>query len=113
MSFEPPHQSRAIPADELPPLLRPRTSFWSKARKFLGPLVVVGVIVLKFGAKLKFLVLPLLKFFPVILKSGGSMIFMIWVYASSGVGNGASVLSSCCSCTNAATYSPQNISVSK
>ena len=81
MPFHPTDPTRAIPADELPPLLRPRESFWSKARKFLGPLIVVGVIVLKFGAKLKFLVLPLLKFFPVILKSGGSMIFMIVVYA--------------------------------
>lgn len=82
MSFEPTNQTRAIPAGELPPLLRPRESLWGKARKFLGPLIVVGVIILKFGAKLKFLVLPLLKFFPVILKSGGSMIFMIWVYAA-------------------------------
>ena len=81
MSFVPKDQTRTIPADELPPLLRPRESFWSKARKFLGPITVVGVIVLKFGAKLKFLVLPLLKFFPILLKSGGSMIFMIWVYA--------------------------------
>ena len=82
MPFEPPDQTRAIPADELPPLLRPRESFWNKARKFFGPLAVVGVIALKFFAKLKFLVLPLLKFLPVLLKSGGSMIFMIWVYAT-------------------------------
>jgi Zn-dependent protease len=81
MPFEPTDLTRAIPADELPPLLRPREDFWSKARKFLGPLGVVGVIALKFFAKLKFLVLPLLKFLPILLKSGGSMIFMIWVYA--------------------------------
>ncbi|MDQ6940827.1 MAG: site-2 protease family protein, partial [Verrucomicrobiota bacterium] len=51
-------------------------------KKFLGPLAAVGVIILKFFAKLKFIALPLLKFLPVILKSGGSMIFMIWIYAS-------------------------------
>ena len=82
MSFEPTDQTRAIPDDELPPLLRPRESFGSRLKKFLGPLGVIGVIVLKFFAKLKFIVLPLLKFLPVILKSGGSMIFMIWIYAT-------------------------------
>jgi hypothetical protein len=82
MPFHPIDQSRAIPPEELPPLLRPRESFGSRAKKFLGPLGVIGVIVLKFFAKLKFIVLPLLKFLPVILKSGGSMIFMIWVYAT-------------------------------
>src|SRR4051794_36183293 len=82
MPFEPTDQTRAIPAHELPPLLRPRESFGSKLRKFFGPLAVVGVIALKIFAKLKFLVVPLLKFLPVILKSGGSMILMIWVYAS-------------------------------
>jgi Zn-dependent protease len=82
MPFEPTDQSRAIPADELPPLLRPRESFSSRLKKFLAPLGVIGVMVLKFFAKLKFIVLPLLKFLPVILKSGGSMIFMIWIYAS-------------------------------
>ena len=75
-----PNQFTALRPEELPPLLR-RESFWSKARKFLGPIAVVGIIALKFFGKLKFIFLPLLKFFPVILKSGGSMIFMIWVYA--------------------------------
>ena len=110
MSFDPAAPAHPIPSEQLPPLLRPRESFWSKARKFLGPLLVVGVLLLKFGAKLKFLVLPLLKFFPVILKSGGSMILMIWVYATLGAGNGALVLSCSCSCTSAAIFSPRNIS---
>ena len=80
MAVDPRYEPTAIPTEELPPLLR-RETFWSRFRRYLGPLIVVGVIVLKFGAKLKFLVLPLLKFFPVILKSGGSMILMIGVYA--------------------------------
>ena len=50
-------------------------------KKFFAPLTVIGVIALKSFAKLKFLVVPFLKFLPVILKSGGTMIFMIWVYA--------------------------------
>jgi Zn-dependent protease len=41
----------------------------------------IGLLLLKFGAKLKFLIAPLLKFFPVILKTGGTMILTIGVYA--------------------------------
>lgn len=66
---------------ELPPLMR-RETFGSRVRKYLGPVIAVALIVAKFGAKLKFIFLPILKFLPVILKSGGSMIFMIWVYAA-------------------------------
>jgi Zn-dependent protease len=47
----------------------------------LGPIGVVLVICLKFFAKLKFIFLPILKFLPVILKTGGTMILSIWVYA--------------------------------
>lgn len=80
----PPNESdqfTALGPEEIPPLLR-RESFWSKTRKLLGPIGIVGVFALKFLAKLKFIVLPLLKFLPVLLKSGGSMIFMIAVYAA-------------------------------
>jgi Zn-dependent protease len=51
-------------------------------KKTLGPLAVVGFLFVKFFAKLKFLILPLLKFFPVLLKTGGSMFFTIWIYAN-------------------------------
>jgi len=51
-------------------------------KKMLAPLGVVGVMILKFFTKIKFLILPALKFLPVLLKTGGSMIFMIWVYAT-------------------------------
>lgn len=59
------------PADE---------SFWSRLKKTLGPVAVVGVIIAKFFAKLKFFILPLLKFLPILLKSGGTMLLMIWIY---------------------------------
>src|SRR5436305_6300878 len=53
---------------------------WSRIREALGPIAVVGVVVAKFFAKLKFILLPLLKFLPILLKSGGTMLLMIWVY---------------------------------
>ena len=49
-------------------------------KKRSGPIAAVGVIIAKFFAKLKFFILPLLKFFPILLKSGGTMVLMIWVY---------------------------------
>ena len=55
------------------------TSGWKKT---LGPAAVVATVVLKFFAKIKFLVIPLLKFLPLLLKSGGTMLLMIWVYAT-------------------------------
>jgi Zn-dependent protease len=58
----------------------PSQTSWSRIKKALGPVAVVGIIVAKFFAKLKFFVLPLLKFLPILLKSGGTMLLMIWVY---------------------------------
>jgi Zn-dependent protease len=65
---------------EAPP--RQDQTFWPRAKKALGPIAVVAVLIAKFFAKLKFLVLPLLKFFPIILKSGGTMLLSIGIYAS-------------------------------
>src|SRR6202162_4033267 len=53
---------------------------WSRVKKALGPIAVVGVVIAKFFAKLKVVLLPLLKFLPILLKSGGTMLLMIWVY---------------------------------
>jgi Zn-dependent protease len=62
-------------------LAAPRTeTAWSRVKKALGPVAVAGALVAKFLAKLKFLVLPLLKFLPILLKSGGTMLLMIWIY---------------------------------
>jgi Zn-dependent protease len=57
-------------------------TFWSRTKKALGPVAVVGVIIAKFFAKLKFFILPALKFLPILLKSGGTMLLMIWVYTA-------------------------------
>src|SRR5687768_5042626 len=68
---------------ELPPMRYgpKKTSLASKLKKIFGPLLLVVFLFVKFFAKIKFLILPLLKFFPVLLKTGGSMIVMIGVYA--------------------------------
>jgi Zn-dependent protease len=56
-------------------------TIWQKLKKWLGPVGVVFVLFAKFFAKLKFIILPVLKFFPVILKTGGTMFLTVWVYA--------------------------------
>jgi Zn-dependent protease len=62
-------------------LAAPRTeTAWSRVKKALGPVAVAAALIAKFFAKLKFLVLPLLKFLPILLKSGGTMLLMIWIY---------------------------------
>jgi Zn-dependent protease len=50
-----------------------RPTFGQKIKKILGPVGIGFVVFLKYLSKLKFL-LP-------VLKTGGSMVFMIWVYA--------------------------------
>jgi Zn-dependent protease len=61
----------------------PRTeTAWSRIKKALGPVAVIGVIIAKFFAKLKFFILPALKFLPILLKSGGTMLLMIWIYTA-------------------------------
>ena len=71
--------------NQAPPIMvgrRPtEPSTGQKLKKALVPLGVVGVLILKWFAKLKLLILPILKFFPVLLKTGGSMFVTIWVYA--------------------------------
>lgn len=56
-------------------------TFGQKLKKALGPIGVVFVVIAKFFAKLKFIILPLLKFSPVILKTGGTMLLSIGAYA--------------------------------
>jgi Zn-dependent protease len=58
-----------------------RASWWTRLKKALGPIAVVGVVIAKFLAKLKFFILPALKFLPILLKSGGTMLISIWAYA--------------------------------
>src|SRR5438874_12058031 len=59
-----------------------RDNWWSRLKKALGPVAVVGVVIAKFFAKLKFFILPALKFLPILLKSGGTMLLMIWIYTA-------------------------------
>jgi Zn-dependent protease len=55
-------------------------TFGSRLKKALGPLAAAGILIAKFFAKLKFFILPALKFLPILLKSGGTMLLMIWIY---------------------------------
>lgn len=63
---------------ELRPAAPPAEPWW---KKILAPLGIAGVLILKFAAKIKFLILPLIKFLPLILKTGGTMVLSMWVYA--------------------------------
>ena len=56
---------------------RSESSAWQTLKKFFAPLAVVGVLL----AKLKWVLVPILKFFPILLKTGGTMLLTIWVYA--------------------------------
>jgi Zn-dependent protease len=52
-----------------------------RLKKLLAPIGAALVLLMKFAAKLKFLVLPIFKFLPILLKTGGTMILSVWAYA--------------------------------
>jgi Zn-dependent protease len=52
-----------------------------KLKKMFGPVGVVLVIIAKFFAKLKFLLIPIIKFLPLLLKTGGTMLLSLGGYA--------------------------------
>ena len=52
-----------------------------KLKKLFAPVGVGLLLAFKFAAKLKFVFIPLVKFFPILLKTGGTMLFSIWAYA--------------------------------
>jgi Zn-dependent protease len=54
----------------------------SRLKKALGPVAVAVTVILKFFAKLKFVVIPILKYLPILLKTGGSMLITIGLYAA-------------------------------
>ena len=54
---------------------------WQRFTKALGPVGVVLVVIVNFFAKLKFLLLPVLKFGLPVVKTGGTMLLSIWFYA--------------------------------
>jgi Zn-dependent protease len=70
-----------LPPEATPP---PNPAGAPRGKPSKKALVSVGaamLLALKFGAKLKFVLLPALKFFPVLLKTGGTMILSIGLYA--------------------------------
>jgi Zn-dependent protease len=81
--YEPPRNPDASPSLEQhysdPPGTEP--SLGQRIKKLLAPIGVGLLVIAKFAAKLKFLVIPLLKFLPVLLKTGGTMLFSMWAYA--------------------------------
>src|SRR6266513_1348135 len=66
MLISDPTDARALP---------PTESTGDKIKKALGPIGVIGVVILKFIGKIKFIL-------PILLKTGGSMVLMVGVYAS-------------------------------
>jgi Zn-dependent protease len=81
MTQLPPPLPSPFSGQPAPPLRLPEppTTF-QRIRKAATPIVVVGLLLLKYGAKLKFIA-PALKFIPAVLKTGGSMVVTIGVYA--------------------------------
>src|ERR1700745_3159329 len=73
-----PTYPESTPVEIRPP--RTGDGLGSRLKKALGPVAVVFVVIAKFFAKLKFILLPLLKFLPIILKSGGTLPLTLWVY---------------------------------
>src|SRR5437667_4223528 len=68
------------PQQPLPPVVAPNprdSGGGPKLKKAFVPLSILGVLLVKFKA----LLIPVLKFFPVLLKTGGTMLLTIWVYA--------------------------------
>jgi Zn-dependent protease len=55
-----------------------KPSLGQRIKKALGP---VGVAIVALFSQLKIVLLPVLKFLPLFLKTGGTMIFSIWIYA--------------------------------
>jgi Zn-dependent protease len=64
--------------DGFPPPTSSPPSFGQKVKKALGP---VGVVLFALFAKFKFALLAAIKYLPLLLKTGGTMILSIWVYA--------------------------------
>ena len=63
----------AYSSADLPPLLR-RETFGTKLKRAFGPVLVVGILILKYVGKIKFIL-------PMLLKTGGSMLLTVGAYA--------------------------------
>ena len=78
----PPPTSTLPPVPPPPPDPSRKPTAWQRLTKALGPIGVVLVMIANFFGKIKFLLLPILKFGLPVLKTGGTMILSIWVYGS-------------------------------
>src|SRR5260370_37092242 len=61
-------------------LRQPQPTLWQKIKKFFVPVGVVGLLLAKWLATLKFVFLPLLKIAP-FLKTGATMFVTFWLYS--------------------------------
>ncbi len=59
----------------------PRSSPWKVIKTVITGVVMAAFVVGKFFAKLKFLIVPVLKFLPLLLKTGGTMALSVVAYA--------------------------------
>src|SRR5258708_6542465 len=79
MNDQPPEN---LPPSSVPPPAPqpPKPSAWNRFIKMLGPVGVALLFVGKLLAKVKFLWVPIAKFGPLVLKTGGTMLLSIWFY---------------------------------
>jgi Zn-dependent protease len=77
--YEPPPPPVLEPHYSEPPGSEP--TLRQKLKKLFAPIGVAFVLILKFAAKLKFVLIPVLKFLPILLKTGGTMLLSIGAYA--------------------------------
>lgn len=82
MDHPPPNEPPLLspPPAPPPPPEAPKPGGWQRLTKALGPVGVVLILLVKFVGKLKFLVIPLVKFGLPILKTGGTMLLSIGFY---------------------------------
>lgn len=73
----------SLPPEQQPTLRvePPQPTLAERLKKSLGPIGGILVVLFSFLGKFKALLLPVLKFFPVLLKTGGTMILSIGFYA--------------------------------
>jgi Zn-dependent protease len=76
---EPPPQPTWEPHYSAPPGTEP--SLGQRLKKFFAPIGVALLVAVKFAGKLKFVAVPLVKFLPILLKTGGTMLLSIGAYA--------------------------------
>jgi Zn-dependent protease len=77
----PPNDPQSFRPEPTGSFREPPPSIGQRLKKALGPVGLVLVLIVKFLGKLKFVLMPLLKFGWPVLKTGGTMLISIWAYA--------------------------------